>query len=242
MAKVKPIKTEKTETEPLSNFQDLAKTGRQDIRDGDNDSVTDVDIEEASEFPYKIKEASIKDEVCNYAYEITRGIGIGDTHSVKGSGIIDRALAEALSKFNVHLAVIDDAFKLSEIEVDDIDKFHNDDLALLYTVTGFKIKGSSDSESIVLIGHKYLSTGGRMELESPKVSIDNFSSYKWYNELKAAADHVRREVSLYKEGKCTIPEVEEDGGKLEQTKITFGPGDARDNKEDIEKEFEDAEV
>jgi hypothetical protein len=189
--------------------------------------------------PYRIKSAKIKDDLCNYEYEIIRGLGVGDTHGVKGSALVERDLPAALAKFNVHLAVIDDAFKLSSIEVTDIDALHSHELAFLYTVTGFKISGSVDSESIVLIGHKYLSSGGRMELESPRVALDNLSSYKWHNELKAAADAAREEVALYKEGKCTPVEEEEEADSLEQTKLPFGGGDAR---EAIEEEFGNAEV
>lgn len=171
--------------------------------------------------PFDITAAAIKDGFCNYSYEIIEGVGLGDSHAVKGSGLIEDDMLNAFSVFNVHLAVIDDVFKHSDIEFDNIDKMHGEELTGLYHVTGFKIKGSKDNESIILVGNKYVSqAGGRLELETPKIPLDNLSSYKWYNELKAAADKARLEVALYKEGKYTAIEViEEEDTK--QTSITF---------------------
>jgi hypothetical protein len=76
--------------------------------------------------------AEIKDDFCHYSYEIISGKPAGFTHNVKGTGIIDDDMRTAFSKLNVHLAVIDDVFKHSDITIGDIDKMHNDDLALLY--------------------------------------------------------------------------------------------------------------
>lgn len=184
-------------------------------------------LEKATGRPYRIREATMKEGVCHYSYEITSGVGIGDTHSVKGSALFKSDLMDAFTKFNVHLAFVDDAFKLKEIEVKNIDDLHGHDLAFLYTVTGFKIKGAEESESIILIGSKFVSTGS-ISLESPRIPLDNYSSYKWYNELKAAADAVREEVALYKEGKSEPVEVVDDKADPKQNKIPFGTGDARD--------------
>lgn len=162
---------------------------------------------------FTIKEADIKDGLCNYSYEISSGISKGDTHKVKGSGIIMDDMINAFAKFNVHLAVIDDSFKLSGIEIEDIDTEHSSDIAFAYTVTGFKISGHLDDESIILKGSKFVSTaGGRISLESPKIPLDHSSSYKWYNELKAATDKVRQEVELYKDGKFIVSEENEEEG------------------------------
>lgn len=175
--------------------------------------------------PFEITMAAIKDGFCNYSYEIIDGVGLGDSHAVKGSGLIEDDMRDAFAVFNVHLAVIDDVFKHSDIEFEDINKMHSEELTGLYHVTGFKIKGSKDNESIILVGNKYVSqAGGRLELETPKIPLDNLSSYKWYNELKIAADKARLEVALYKEGKYTAIEIEEETD-LKQTSITFeNPG------------------
>lgn len=169
---------------------------------------------------FEITEATIKDDFCHYKYEVTRGVGLGDTHTVNGTGIIKDELREAFIKFNVHLAVIDEVFKHSGIEITDIDTLNDHELTGLFHVTAFKMKGSSDLESIQLIGNKYVSSaGGRIELKSPWITLDNLGSYKWYNELKDAATVARNEVARYKEGNYIA--VEEDDledpkqGKLE---------------------------
>lgn len=215
-----------------------------------NQEVAEASAEnlEQNERPYTIATVQIKDGFCNYSYNIIKGIGTGDTHTVKGSGIVKDDMRTAFNKLNVHLAFMDDIFKHAGIEVDDIDTLHNDELTLLYTVTGFKIKGDEDNESIVLMGTKYVSGGGgRIEMETPKVALDNLSSYVWYNELKAAAAAARLEVALYKEGKYDSPEVDEEEEKKQkrkQTKITFDEGGADGTGQDsptgiVDAEFED---
>lgn len=189
--------------------------------------------------PYEITMAVIKDDFCNYSYEIVDGVGVGDSHAVKGSGLIENDMRNAFSVFNVHLPVIDDVFKHSDVQFEDVDKMHGEELTGLYHVTGFKIKGSKDNESIVLVGNKYVSqAGGRLELETPKIPLDNLSSYAWFKQLKIAADKARLEVALYKEGKYTAVEIIEETD-LKQTSISF---DAGEGKEDDMKDFEGAQV
>lgn len=189
--------------------------------------------------PFDITAALIKDGFCNYSYEIIEGVGLGDSHAVKGSGLIEDDMRNAFAVFNVHLAVIDDVFKHSDIEFDDVNKMHAEELTGLYHVTGFKIKGSKDNESIILVGNKYVSqAGGRLELETPKIPLDSLSSYKWYNELKTAADKARLEVALYKEGKYTAVEIIEEED-LTQTSITF---EHHKEGEDDMSDFEKASV
>src|SRR6476469_9637941 len=115
-----------------------------------------LEVIETFKRPYDIISASIDDDFCNYAYEINSGLGLGDKHTVSGSGIVKDDMKSAFAKFNVHLAFIDDVFKHSEIEVLDIDSLHGHDLTFLYNVTGFKVKGTEDSQSIILIGTKYI--------------------------------------------------------------------------------------
>lgn len=160
---------------------------------------------------FSILDASVKDEICNYIYEVTDGIGIGDQHNVKGSGIVKDTLLTAFANFNVHLACIDEVFKHSKIEIGDIDSMHSDELTSLFRVSGFKIKSSKGYDTVRLQGMKYVSSaGGWMEIKSPEITLDNLSSYKWWNELKTAADQAREEVSLYKEGNYTPVEKEEE--------------------------------
>ena len=186
-----------------------------------------------------IKEASIKDDFCNYTFEITEGVGTGDTHSVKGRGIIMDDMKDAFRNFNVHLAAIDDVFKLSGIELENIDDYHNHELTSRYNVSGFKIKGNSENESIILIGSKYVGTaGGRIELQSPKIPLDNLSSYQWYNELKEASDMARNEVALYKDGKYHIQDKEE----TDPAQLTIGHEITEAMKDELGAEFEVGKV
>lgn len=171
--------------------------------------------------PFEITSAQITDDFCNYEFDILTGVGVGDTHKVKGKGIIDPDMQLAFNKFNVHLAAIDGVFKHLNIEVTDIDALHGHERTFDYNVTGFSIKGGEGNESIILKGNKFLdSLSGRMELTTPKISLDAASSYKWYNELKAASDQARYEVELYKGGKCTAVDPKEDLN-ADQNKIDF---------------------
>lgn len=191
-----------------------------------------VEVEESLR-DFEVRSADIKDDICNYSLEIIRGKKVGWTANEKGKGLIEDDLRNAFAKLNVHLAYCDDVFKHNKLDIDDIDTMHTDELAMLYMVTGFKIKGGESNESIILIGNKYLSSGSRMELESPKISIDNLSSYKWWNELKAAADQCREEVALYHEGKFTAVETEDDEESgLQQTSMTFTKDEQGDHDDD----------
>lgn len=166
--------------------------------------------EVVNERPYIIKEASLKDDYVNYAYEIIEGVGMGDTHKVTGSSICSDDMRHSMGFLDVHLACIDDVFKHKGLEIEDIDRHNADELVDLYRVTGLQIKGSKDNESVVLIGVKYVSSaGGHIDMKTPKIPLDGLSSYQWYNELGAAVDRVRKEVALYKEGKCIKEEEEE---------------------------------
>jgi len=123
---------------------------------------------------FEITAASIKDDFCNYTYDIVNGVGSGDTHQVKGKGIVDTDIVIAFAKLNVHLSVIDDAFKLSGIEIHNIEQMHSHELATNYTVTAFKVKGKKEDKSIVLVGTKFItSAAGRIAIETPKIYIGN---------------------------------------------------------------------
>lgn len=86
----------------------------------------------------EIVSGTIKDdEKCNYAFEVKSGVGLGFIHDVKGKGIVMEDMKKAFARLNVHMAVIDDAFGHSKIDMDNIDNFHNHELVALYNVSGF---------------------------------------------------------------------------------------------------------
>lgn len=168
--------------------------------------------------PLNIVVATMRDSFCDYTYQIMKGVGFGDKHNVKGNGVVTDDLINAFTALNKHFACIDDVFKHSGIEVLNIDLFENHELVWLYTVDGIKISGSADNESIVLSGSKHALCGGRSTFDSAKVALDSLSGYQWYNELKLAADKVRLEVELYREGKVVVQEEKKANPK--QMKIT----------------------
>jgi hypothetical protein len=199
--------------------------------------------------PFTIKEAHIKDDFCNYAYEITDGIKTGCMHNVKGTLIIDKDMREVFALFNVHLAFIDDVFKHADRKFDYINAMHGDTLATLYSVTGFKIKGSDENEGIILVGTKFVSGGGRINLETPKIPLDENSSYKWKEELRDIANKARIEVELYEGGKGIQMDAPEEKENKKQTKIKFevAGGETEtapfpENLDEIDSEFENAKM
>lgn len=164
--------------------------------------------------------AKLRDGHCDYKVEVKKGIGVGDKITVTGDGIAKQDLIDSMKVFNKHLACLDDIFKHNKVDIDNIDNFENHKLTGLYDVTGFKMGGNDESETIILIGSKALSVGGRSDFSTPKISLDELSPYKWYNELQTAADNMRKEVELYREGKVELSE-EEQKPDPKQTKM-FG--------------------
>ena len=51
---------------------------------------------------YAIKEASIKDDFCNYTFEITEGVGQGASHKVVGPGIVKEELIDAFRQHGIY--------------------------------------------------------------------------------------------------------------------------------------------
>jgi hypothetical protein len=199
-------------------------------------------LEQENVRPYKIMEAQIKDDFCNYKFEMTQGKGPYDIHKVDGKGIIMDEMRDVFKKFKVHLAAIYGAFSLNGVDVADIDQHHNDDITAEFHVSGFKIKGSGDMESIILIGSKYIPCiGGRMGIDTPPIPMDALSSYKWYNELKVLADKAREEVALYKEGNYIVvdtsdDEEEEKPKKKKAKQLTIASPEARADNPESEQE------
>lgn len=179
-----------------------------------------TDLQDAPpERQYVINTAHLKDIYCHYSFKVIDGIETGGEHSVKIDNEVTDDLIKAFNQLNVHLAFIDDVFKHAGIEVVDLDRYHGDPLTMLYSVSGFKITGDEGDETVVLSGSKYVSLGGRINIQTPKITLDENSSYKWYNEMRDAIATARREVSLYREGKFIAHKDEEDKPNPKQMKI-----------------------
>ena len=193
-----------------------------------------------NERDYQITGATIKEMLCNYELTVTGELNHGDKNSIKGSGVVDRDMLAAMARFNVHLACLDDAFKTSGIQykteeeitkfnvdgniIGNIDGLRSHELTHNYVVNGFKIKGGTGNERVILIGTKYVSMAGdHMELQTPAIPLDNSSSYTWHNELSEVCELVREEVALYREGKYTEKEPKE-AKQLPNQKELFDQG------------------
>lgn len=173
--------------------------------------------------PLEFTAATINDDFCNYTYKIKVGIGAGNSHNVKGSIIIHDDLKNAMEKLDKHLACVDLVYKLSGTEFDDINQVENMELTAMYAVHGFAISGGEDNLSVVLSGDKRL-TLGRVKFKTPKVEMSENSSYQWHEDLLQCIEHVRKEVQLYHEGKCT-KEIE--ANDPDQLEVEFNLNDAK---------------
>jgi hypothetical protein len=170
----------------------------------------------------EIKKASLRDGFCDYQYKINIGTGAGDTHAVKGSGIIDDDLRNAFRKLHAHLAFIDGGFDNYQLE--SINDAEDHEVTERYRVTTFDVKGSNEDESIILIGTKYSPhIGENLEIKTDKIriSVDSNSRYKWYNELREVSVLVRDEVEQYKNGKCTPPEVHDSAPDYDPNQVSL---------------------
>jgi hypothetical protein len=193
-----------------------------------NSGFPDTD---GTERNYTIKEATLKEDVCNYGYELTEGGNTGDIHNVKPSGIIDDDLRHAFGGLNVHMAALDSAFSLAGVKADSIDELRGHELAFRYNVTSLKVIGHD--ESVTLTGNKFSpACGARIEIKVPKIPLDNLSSYQFAPALKLAVDVVREEVALYKEGKYTEAERDDKGSR--QLTIADAMDDDGSDDEDLE--------
>jgi hypothetical protein len=196
---------------------------------GKNKKKDDEEVEIKSPI---IMAGSINDGLCNYTYSIKKGIGKGFTHNVKGVGIIDVEMEIAFHMLSAHLAVIDDVFFHSGEDIASMKEVRKHPNAKRYNVTGFKIKGAEEEEFVILTGTKQIECSNHfMNIETPKIPLDNLSSYKFHDELKAAVEKAREEVELYSNGKYTEqePEIKEDKDQL-----NIGSPEAQVNEEEFE--------
>ena len=158
---------------------------------------------------YVITQANLVDGMVNYTYEIKSGVGTGNVHKVKGKGLYKDDLTEAFHKLAVHLAAVDDIFRHASVE-GSLSHLRKHELSKKYMVDGIVIKGEEDQKLVVLIGTKDIQcSGDRMDLKTPSIPLDKLSSYDFKTDLNNAIETVLEEVELYHEGKCDMPEQEE---------------------------------
>lgn len=199
----------------------MAKKGSKQNPINANELLAAIAGADESKNNFEVLSAKIADDFLHYGYKVISGIGTGDVHpGVKGAGIIKDSLRTAFQRLRVHLACIDEVYKTAGIEFSDISSMESDERTGLYTITGFSITGGQDDESVIITGLKYVSiAGGRMELKTPKIPMDNMSSYDYYEDLKESVDRCRDEVSKYKNGNYTAVNTEEEKVKASRKQL-----------------------
>jgi hypothetical protein len=179
------------------------------VRENAQDLISDKKLE--------IKGAALRDQMCNYSYELLDGKTKGDIISRKGVHVVHDDMLQKFEDLNVFLAHIDGAFKdannqtpLSELEAED--------LLNLYSVSGFKITGVEENKSVILVGHKQV-TYGSISFETPKIKLEG-ATYLYIEELTQRIYAAISEVEQYMDGKLAP--------QFEQSVMTFEEEDNMD--------------
>ncbi|HEX7906254.1 MAG TPA: hypothetical protein VF487_20410 [Chitinophagaceae bacterium] len=166
----------------------------------------------------EIKAAKLKDDFCNYSYELTEGVTAGDVCNRSGASIVHDDMKLSFKNLNVHLAVICEEISPNEIDIDNLPDINNETLKGKekqlakridsFAVSAFKIDGTGENEGVVLIGTKKLSSGDYLKLEAPKVKWSE--NYDFIQELMADVSECKNEVEEYMNGKTAPKMVQQD--------------------------------
>jgi hypothetical protein len=182
------------------------------------DSLKDA-IDALAPNPYEITSASIKEQKCNYGYEIKTGPTAGDKIPTrKGEAIIHEDMSSTFHALKVHLAIADDAFKHVFDELPELDELRSHEITQEFTVNGFKTTGTEEDEGYFLIGDKYVSIG-LMGVDTPKITAS--TNYKFFDELREDISNAKNEVEMYMNGKSAPKDDDEDPNQL---KLPFNSG------------------
>lgn len=157
-------------------------------------------VEEAiDQKPFEIVAASLKDDQCNYGYEIKNGINEGDKiPSRKGSNYIHDDLREAFNELDVFLAHIDGAFKSWAKNQTPIQDLEADEELGQYSVGNIKIVGVEENKSVILTGSKF-TEHGLITFSTPKIKLEG--TYLYLEELQLRLKTALEEVEAYMNGK-----------------------------------------
>lgn len=171
-----------------------------------------------SDKEFEIKSASLKDQMCNYSYELLQGKTKGDTINRKGVHVVHDDMIETFDNLHVFLAHLDGAFRdannqtpLSELEAEDI--------VALYHVSGFKLSGVEENKGIILVGQKQVKEGS-ISFDAPKIKLNG--NYLYIEELTQRMYAAIEEVEAYMNGKLAP--------QFEQSVMTFEQEDDLDFK------------
>lgn len=169
--------------------------------------------------PYAITQASIKEDLCNFAYEVLLGPMAGSkVPNHKGSAMVHQDMLNAFQELEVHLAISVDEFKYIVKKYDSLEKLDSHEIRGLFSVSGFKISGDDENKGFIVIGEKY-GTFGSISVESPKIT--KATNYPFFEQLKESIERVVEEVELYMTGKSApkedmpeLPFPKEDGDEF----------------------------
>lgn len=160
---------------------------------------------------FEIKSSKIVDLYLHYSYTIKDGVNQGDLVNRKGANPIHEDLSKAFSTLDVFLAHIDEAYHWADNQTP-IEELDQDIVTEGYAVTGFKLVGSEENQSVILIGTKN-TTYGVIDIVTPKIKLEN-SIYLYVKPLEERLNSVITEVELYHNGKIAP--------KYEQQEMKFG--------------------
>jgi len=170
------------------------------------DNIDDA-LDALKKKPFEITSGTIKEGKCIYGYEIKTGPTAGDKIPKRnGDAYAHDGMFNAFSNLNIHLAIIDDAFKISGIEVTSLDALEEHAITENYHVNKFSVSGENEDESIVIEGEKWVTTGS-ITIASPKIKTKS-SNYPFFEELREAIENCRSEVEAYMNGK-SAPKAEQ---------------------------------
>lgn len=183
-----------------------------------------------------MRSAQIKGTDCHYSFEALqsnkeKGYHKGVVYPVKTKDtIIKESFRDTIREGRVHLACLDDAFLLSQIDFNNLALVKNEDLVDDYAVLGIQLKGNEGDLKVIITGKKFSKTAKEwIEFDVPVV-LEEYGDYVHREFLKQWVEKVMREAELYMHGNYDLV-VDEDLEDPKQTKIQFEQPEEADDGE-----------
>lgn len=163
--------------------------------------------EQVLELPeVEIKNASIKDMMCSYGYELMSGKTKGDNLNRGGVHVIHDDLQESFNEMTVFIAHVDGVFSHWANNQTPLKELEEREELEKYSISGFKISGSEENKSVILIGSKE-TPHGSISITTPKLKFNG--NYLYLDELQDRLNVALSEVLEYMDGK-TAPQFEQE--------------------------------
>lgn len=119
----------------------------------------------------------------------------GDTITMVGGNVVHRDLKEALRALVPHLALLTEQKETSYCTLEELKEQEPQEGNSVFSRVG--VSGVTISEQEIMIsGTRILERGGVIQLNSPKVNIEDSDSYEYYAELSLAIEAVKYEAEL----------------------------------------------